>query len=169
VSGSFASLPSSAPAWKRKQPRGRSRSRTGDCRSLIASRTSSSPSSRTSFGHLSPRSRATSSEAGALRDEQEEFLAIAARNAERSHRLTSDLLLISQMRDGKLPVETEPLALTHLLDDCVKAARPAAEAKSVAPCVGAPRFAACFRRSGWSSMESVVATGGNWSQIRSAD
>jgi signal transduction histidine kinase len=70
-------------------------------------------------------------EAGPLTDEQQEFLGVVDRNADRLLRVVSDLLFVAQVDAGKLAVELEPLDLAELARETADVARPAAEAKGV--------------------------------------
>jgi signal transduction histidine kinase len=70
-------------------------------------------------------------EAGPLTDEQQEFLRVVDRNADRLLRVVSDLLFVAQVDAGKLTVELEPLDLAELARETADIARPAAEAKGV--------------------------------------
>ncbi|HEY8630406.1 MAG TPA: ATP-binding protein [Gaiellaceae bacterium] len=74
----------------------------------------------------------TSGEAGQLNDEQERFLAVVDRNADRLLNVVGDLLFVSQVEAGVISLEQNPFELVGLLKESVDAARPAAEAKEVA-------------------------------------
>ena len=72
--------------------------------------------------------------------EQETFLGVVQRNAERLMRLVSDLLLVAEAKDRKLDLDVHDVDLRRLVTECVEAAKPAADAKRIALTVdhGAP-------------------------------
>ena len=73
----------------------------------------------------------TSREVGELNDEQERFLAVVDRNADRLLSVVGDLLFVSQVEAGVISLDRHPFELLPLLEECVEAARPAAEAKDL--------------------------------------
>jgi len=86
-------------------------------------------------------------EAGELTPEQDEFLSVVDRNADRLLRVVGDLLVIAQADSGRLSLELREVDLGTLVADAVSAAAPAVEAKgirlrhrtdSVPPLVGDP-------------------------------
>lgn len=68
---------------------------------------------------------------GPLRGEQEEFLQVVARNAERLNRMVDDLLLAARIEAGILKLEKAPFSLTELLQEAFKSAIPPAKDKKV--------------------------------------
>lgn len=72
--------------------------------------------------------------------EQETFLGVVQRNAERLMRLVSDLLLVAEAKDRQLDLDLHEVDLRRLVTECVEAARPAADAKRIVLSVdhGAP-------------------------------
>jgi signal transduction histidine kinase len=73
----------------------------------------------------------TSGEAGELNAEQERFLAVVDRNADRLLNVVGDLLFVSQVEAGVIALQRHPFELLPLLEESVEAARPAAEAKGL--------------------------------------
>ena len=63
--------------------------------------------------------------------EQQAFLEIVQRNAERLVSLVSDLLLVAEARDRKLRLDIRTIELGELARECVAAAKPAADAKDL--------------------------------------
>jgi signal transduction histidine kinase len=63
--------------------------------------------------------------------EQETFLGVVQRNAERLMRLVSDLLLVAEAKDRKLDLDVHEVDLQRLVTECVEAAKPAADAKRI--------------------------------------
>ena len=63
--------------------------------------------------------------------EQEAFLSVVQRNAERLMRLVSDLLLVAEAKDRKLDLDVHDVDLQRLVTECVEAAKPAADAKLI--------------------------------------
>ena len=63
--------------------------------------------------------------------EQETFLGVVQRNAERLMRLVSDLLLVAEAKDRKLDLDLHDVDLRELVTECVQAAKPAADAKQI--------------------------------------
>ena len=61
--------------------------------------------------------------------EQQAFLEIVQRNAERLVSLVSDLLLVAEARDRELRLDVREVDLGQLAAECVTAAKPAADAK----------------------------------------
>jgi signal transduction histidine kinase len=70
-------------------------------------------------------------ESGARTPEQQAFLEIVQRNAERLVSLVSDLLLVAEARDRKLRLDLGEIELGELATECVAAAKPAADAKDL--------------------------------------
>jgi signal transduction histidine kinase len=70
-------------------------------------------------------------EVGAFSEEQEHFLRVVDRNAERLHGLVGDLLFVANLDAGKLSLECQELDLTRLVAECVEAARPSAETRGI--------------------------------------
>ncbi len=71
-------------------------------------------------------------EVGELNPEQDAFLGVVDRNADRLLRVVTDLLFVAQVDAQKVALELEQLPLAELAHQAVEAARPAAEARSVA-------------------------------------
>jgi signal transduction histidine kinase len=63
--------------------------------------------------------------------EQETFLGVVQRNAERLMRLVSDLLLVAEAKDRELDLDVHDVDLKRLVTECVEAAQPAADAKGI--------------------------------------
>jgi signal transduction histidine kinase len=63
--------------------------------------------------------------------EQEEFLPVVQRNAERLLRLVSDLLLVAEVDDRRLALDFRAADLSELATESVEAAKPAADAKQI--------------------------------------
>ena len=63
--------------------------------------------------------------------EQENFLGVVQRNAERLMRLVSDLLLVAEAKDRELDLDVHDVDLQRLVTECVEAAKPAADAKRI--------------------------------------
>jgi len=70
-------------------------------------------------------------EDGSLSDEQQRYLGVVDRNTGRLLDLVSDLLFLAQADAGKLAFELRPVELDLLVDECVEAAQPAADAKGI--------------------------------------
>ncbi|HEX2046005.1 MAG TPA: PAS domain-containing sensor histidine kinase [Gaiellaceae bacterium] len=70
-------------------------------------------------------------EAGALTEEQRQFLAVVERNSHRLLHLVGDLLFLAQIEAGKLVLDVGALDLAALSSESVEAARPAAEEKGI--------------------------------------
>jgi PAS domain S-box-containing protein len=70
-------------------------------------------------------------DAGELTDEQERFLAVIDRNADRLLRLISDLLFVARVGAEELALERTDIDLAELARECVDAARPSAEANGI--------------------------------------
>jgi signal transduction histidine kinase len=73
----------------------------------------------------------TSGEAGELNDEQERFLSVVDRNADRLLNVVGDLLFVSQVEAGVISLDRHSFELVGLLRESVDAARPAAAAKGL--------------------------------------
>jgi PAS domain S-box-containing protein len=80
--------------------------------------------------------------AGSLTEEQDRFLRVVERNADRLLGLVGDLLFVAQVDAGRLPVEFDDLDLAVVAAECVDGVRPAAEAKSLELIVDASPLAA---------------------------
>ena len=80
--------------------------------------------------------------AGSLSEEQNRFLRVVERNADRLLGLVGDLLFVAQVDAGRLPVEFNDLDLALVAAECVDGVRPAAEAKGLELIVDAPPLAA---------------------------
>jgi len=63
--------------------------------------------------------------------EQETFLGVVQRNAERLMRLVSDLLLVAEAKNRELDLDVHDVDLQRLVTECVEAAKPAADAKQI--------------------------------------
>lgn len=70
-------------------------------------------------------------EVGELTPEQEKFLAVVDRNADRLLRVVGDLLVIAQADSGRLALEVREVDLGELVADAVQAAGPSVEAKGI--------------------------------------
>ncbi len=69
--------------------------------------------------------------AGAVTDEQREYLAIALRNVTQGSAMISDLLDATRSTSGKLTVDAHCVAVRDLIADCVKTSSSAADEKSL--------------------------------------
>jgi signal transduction histidine kinase len=63
--------------------------------------------------------------------EQESFLGVVQRNAERLMQLVSDLLLVAEAKERALDLDVHDVDLERLVTECVEAAKPAADAKQI--------------------------------------
>ena len=70
-------------------------------------------------------------EAGELNPEQRRFLKAVERNSGRLLRLVGDLLFVAQADAGRLTLERAKVDLAALAADCVEAARPVADQRSI--------------------------------------
>jgi signal transduction histidine kinase len=70
-------------------------------------------------------------EAGKLNAEQRRFLSAVERNSRRLQRLVGDLLFVAQADAGRLTLERAKVDISALVADCVEAARPVADQKSI--------------------------------------
>jgi signal transduction histidine kinase len=70
-------------------------------------------------------------EAGALRDEQREFLSIVDRNADRLLHVVGDLLFVAQVEAGRIALEAGPTDVEEVVRQAADAARPAATDKGI--------------------------------------
>ncbi len=70
-------------------------------------------------------------EAGAVTDEQRQFLGIVERNANRLLDLVGDLLFLAQIEAGKLSLEVGSVDLAAVAAESVETARPLAEDKDI--------------------------------------
>jgi signal transduction histidine kinase len=66
-----------------------------------------------------------------LSEEQEQYLAVAERNAHRLLRLVGDLLFTAQVESGKFPLDLKDVELEHIVTAAVESARPAATAAGI--------------------------------------
>jgi PAS domain S-box-containing protein len=80
--------------------------------------------------------------AGSLTEEQDRFLRVVERNADRLLGLVGDLLFVAQVDAGRLPVELDDLDLALVATECVDGLRPVADAKGIELIVDAPPLAA---------------------------
>jgi signal transduction histidine kinase len=71
------------------------------------------------------------SDGGELSAEQEHFLGVVSRNAERLQSLVGDLLFVAQIEAGRLQLETSPVDLEQIAADAVESARPLADHKQI--------------------------------------
>ncbi len=69
---------------------------------------------------------------GGLSPAAARFLDIVARNAERITKLVGDLLLLSRIKAGMIPLELEPVPVSAVVAEAVQAAAPGAAQKGVA-------------------------------------
>jgi signal transduction histidine kinase len=70
-------------------------------------------------------------ETGRRTPEEQAFLEIVQRNAERLVHLVSDLLLVAEAQDRRLSLEIREVDLGELAAECVTAAKPAADAREI--------------------------------------
>jgi signal transduction histidine kinase len=70
-------------------------------------------------------------EAGEVNNEQRRFLLAVERNSRRLLRLVGDLLFVAQADAGRLTLERAKVDVAALAADCVEAARPVADQKSI--------------------------------------
>jgi signal transduction histidine kinase len=63
--------------------------------------------------------------------DEDAFLAVVQRNAERLVRLVSDLLLVAEVESGMLTLQIEDVDLGGLAAECVEAAQPAADGNRI--------------------------------------
>jgi signal transduction histidine kinase len=70
-------------------------------------------------------------EAGELTDEQQQFVSIVERNADRLLRLVGDLLFVAQVEAGKIALDPGSTHIEELVRQAVDAARPAATEKRI--------------------------------------
>jgi len=70
-------------------------------------------------------------EAGELSAEQQQFVSIVERNADRLLRLVGDLLFVAQVEAGKIALDAGSTHVEELVRQAVDAARPAATEKSI--------------------------------------
>jgi PAS domain S-box-containing protein len=70
-------------------------------------------------------------EAGALTDEQRQFLGVVERNAHRLLALVGDLLFLAQVEAGKLSLELGAVDLSAIAAESVETARPLAEERDI--------------------------------------
>jgi signal transduction histidine kinase len=71
-------------------------------------------------------------EVGRVSPEQDRFLGVIERNAQRLLRLVGDLLLVSRVDAGRLGLEMEELDLGDLALECAQASQPRADAGQIA-------------------------------------
>jgi signal transduction histidine kinase len=70
-------------------------------------------------------------QAGQLTEEQQHFVSIVERNADRLLRLVGDLLFVAQLKAGEITLEPGPTDVEELVAQAVEAARPAAAEKGI--------------------------------------
>jgi signal transduction histidine kinase len=70
-------------------------------------------------------------ESGDETADNEPFLAVIQRNADRLLRLVSDLLLVAEVEDSTLALDIHTIDLGEIATHCVEAAKPAADAKQI--------------------------------------
>jgi signal transduction histidine kinase len=70
-------------------------------------------------------------EAGEINPEQRRFLKAVERNSHRLLRLVGDLLFVAQVDAGRLTLDRAKIDVSALAADCVEAARPVADQKSI--------------------------------------
>jgi len=70
-------------------------------------------------------------EGGELNEDQQRFLGIVDRNADRLLRVVSDLLFVAQVGAGKLDLALEEVDVAEVVDHAADAARPHAESKEL--------------------------------------
>jgi signal transduction histidine kinase len=70
-------------------------------------------------------------EAGALTNEQREFLSIVDRNADRLLHVVGDLLFVAQVKAGGIALEAGPTDVEEVVRQAAEAARPAATEKGI--------------------------------------
>jgi PAS domain S-box-containing protein len=68
---------------------------------------------------------------GEVSDDQEHFLSIIERNAQRLLRLVGDLLFVAQIEAGKLAIERDAVDLLAVARDCIEAQQPRAAEKEI--------------------------------------
>jgi PAS domain S-box-containing protein len=71
-------------------------------------------------------------EAGDLSPDQQHFLAVVARNADRLHSLVGDLLFMAQLEAGRITLERGPVDLGEVAAEAVETGRPLADGKGIA-------------------------------------
>ena len=69
---------------------------------------------------------------GGLPPASARFLDVIARNAERITKLVGDLLLLSRIEAGMIPLELAPVSVAEVVAEAVQAAAPVAAKKGVA-------------------------------------
>jgi signal transduction histidine kinase/CHASE3 domain sensor protein len=70
-------------------------------------------------------------EGGSLNDEQDRFLAIVQRSAERLQRLVGDLLFVARLDAGGLQLQLEDLSLDEVVVECIEANAALARAREI--------------------------------------
>ena len=70
-------------------------------------------------------------EAGQLSEEQEQFLGVVGRNADRLLRLVGDLLFVAQLKSSTVVLERAPVDLTELVGSAVQSAAPLAQDRGI--------------------------------------
>jgi signal transduction histidine kinase len=70
-------------------------------------------------------------EAGELNEEQERFLRVVERNADRILRVVGDLLFVAQADAGKISLDTEPVDIGEVAAEAAEALGPAAADKEI--------------------------------------
>ena len=70
-------------------------------------------------------------EAGRLSEEQEQFLGVVGRNADRLLRLVGDLLFVAQLKSSTVVLERAPVDLTELVGSAVQSVAPLAQDRGI--------------------------------------
>jgi len=70
-------------------------------------------------------------EAGQLSEEQEQFLGVVGRNADRLLRLVGDLLFVAQLKSSTVVLERAPVDLTELVGSAVQSVAPLAQDRGI--------------------------------------
>jgi signal transduction histidine kinase len=70
-------------------------------------------------------------EGGQLSEEQEQFLGVVGRNAERLLRVVGDLLFVAQLKSRAVVLERAPVDLAELADSAVQSAAPLAQDRGI--------------------------------------
>jgi PAS domain S-box-containing protein len=70
-------------------------------------------------------------EAGQLSEEQEQFLGVVGRNAERLLRVVGDLLFVAQLKSSTVVLERAPVDLTDLVGSAVQSVAPLAHDRGI--------------------------------------
>ena len=70
-------------------------------------------------------------EAGGLSEQQEQFLGVVSRNAERLLRVVGDLLFVAQLKSSQVVLELAPVDLTDLVGSAVQSVAPLAHDRGI--------------------------------------